>query len=215
MTRQAWLTAALLVLGGCASSSSSTTSAGKGSAGAPLASTSLSAAEGNVMIEAYGKTTYAALNGDSLEGPRVNVAIQGGTAKGEAYGAPVELALAQEKVEGKVGGEPIELQLQPTKGGLRVDGTYRGRESSYAFSPNTLSGNVAACRYDLKRSNRSSASNSAGTGGSGLGTDYKGQRDCEGKPSTEVKVTLPSGFERLAPAQQATILGLMLEHPTE
>ncbi|MBF5043120.1 hypothetical protein FGE12_12045 [Aggregicoccus sp. 17bor-14] len=211
MKRQAWMTAALLAVCGCASSSSSS----KGSTGAAVASTGLSEATGNVMVEAYGKTRYVALEGNTLKGPQVNVEVQGGTAKGEAYGAPVDLALAQGTVQGKVGEEPIRLQLQPTKGGLRADGLYRGRESSFSFSPNTLSGNVATCRYDLKRSNRSNAYNSAGTGGSGLGTDYKGERDCEGKPSTDVKVTLPSGFERLAPAQQATILGLMLERAME
>ncbi len=208
MAHQGWLSVALLVLCACAST------AGSSSSGASPSSTSLDEAEGNLMIEVHGKTTYAELRGNALKGPQVDVTIEGGKARGEAYGAPVELSLAQGAVTGEVDAQPTRLQLQPTQGGLRAEGQFRGQQTAFSVSPNTLSGNVATCRYDLKRSNRGSAFGSAGVGGSGLGVDYKGERSCAGQASTEVKVTLPSGFERLAAAQQATILGLMLGRPS-
>ena len=207
MAHQGWMSAALLTLCACASTAGSSSSASPGS-------TSMDEAEGNLMIEAHGKTTYAELSGNALKGPQVDVTIESGKAKGEAYGAPVELALTQGQVTGEVGSKPTQLQLQPTQGGLRAQGQFRGEQTAFSVSPNTLSGNVATCRYDLKRSNRGSAFGSAGVGGSGLGVDYSGERSCAGQPATEVKVTLPSGFERLAAAQQATILGVMLGRPS-
>lgn len=205
MTRQLWMTAALFALGACASTPAT------GGSGAAPANPSLDEAAGDVVvIEPDGRTSYATLQGTTMKGREVSVTLEGDTARGEAFGAPVNLSLAQGQLTGEVGAQQTSLQLEPTQGGIRAQGLFRGEQSEFSVSPNMLTGNVASCRYDLKRSSRGNAFGGAGAGGSVAAVDYKGQRSCAGGQPAKVTVKLPSGFERLAPAQQATILGLML-----
>ena len=203
MTRRLWM-AVLLTLCACATSSQS---------GGTAASTSLAEAEGDILIEADGRFTNASIQGNTLKGMQLDVNLEQGTARGTAHGEPVELTLQGGQVVGKVGAGETRLQLEPRSGGVSAEGMVSGQRSSFKISSNMLSGTVAACSYDLQRSNRASAAGTVGVGGSGVGIDYKGARRCADAGESKVTVTLPSGFDRLAPAQQATILSLVLMRP--
>lgn len=202
MTRPLWKTAALLALCACASTPKSPGPAA-GAAG-------LAEAQGGVLVEASGRQTSANITGNTLSGPQLSVQMDAEAARGEAWGAPLDLLLKPDGVLGKAGSGETQLQLQPKTGGLRAEGVFSGQPTSFEISSNTLSGSFAACSYDLKRSNRASTLGNTGVGGSGAGTEYRGERTCPGSELTSVKVTLPPGFERLGLAHQATILELML-----
>lgn len=204
MTRRSWM-AVLLALCACATSSSSS--------GKPAAGETLAEAEGDILVGAEGRFISTSIHGNTLRGGKVDVTLEPGTARGTARGAAVDLSLAQGEVVGAVGERETRLRVQSQSGGLSAEGLLFGQPSSFKLSPNVLAGNFASCRYDLQRSNRASAAGGVGVGGSGVGVDYSGEHRCGGAAQRRITVTLPSGFDELTPAQQATILSLVLMEP--
>jgi hypothetical protein len=205
--RLSLLLAPLVLLCGCATSSSSGAPASSGGTGG----SGSAVGNGNITVNAAGRSTSALFEGNSLTAPNVSVAVTEDAARGRVATAPVDLTLKKGEVVGVVGQQgQTKLQVQQQAGGLVAQGKFAGSPSALLFTPQKLEGRFLQCTYVLQRAAAPAAGTATGGSGGGGELTYEGKRNCVGAQNNITTVRLPATFTQLSPERQATILNLVL-----
>ncbi|MBF5043101.1 hypothetical protein FGE12_11945 [Aggregicoccus sp. 17bor-14] len=223
-TRRLLLLVSLATLCGCATPSSqgaspgassggsAAPSSGTGGSGSAASSASGSGAkvEGNIVVNAAGRATSGQLKDGTLTAPQVSVSVDPKAARGRIAGATVDLTLSDSEVVGQVGSNTTRLQFAQQGGQLMAKGMFAGSGSQLLLTPQKLEGQFLKCTYVLQRAGAAAGSATGGSGGAGGELSYEGKRNCAGSREVPATVSLPAGFTGLSPAEQVTLLNLVL-----
>ena len=94
-----------------------------------------------------------------------------------------------------MGGQLTRLRLQEQDGVTQARGNFLGTLMNLSLGPQSLSGSVGRCGYDLKATPE--------------GT-YEGSRSCGGMPQRPVVLSLPSALTQQGPAMTLATLAIVL-----
>jgi hypothetical protein len=155
------------------------------------------AAQGDEYL--YLRTPNAAISarvtGDSVVGPDLQLARDGKTLRGRAFGQTVFLGLNGKELGGTVGSELTRLSFEDRDNALEAQGTFHGSLARLRITSEGLSGTVGACSYDLKATQ---------------GGDYMGSRSCGGPPERPVILSIPHALTDQGAAMTLATLALFL-----
>ena len=128
------------------------------------------------------------LEDDRLFGPDLEISRLPEGYRGRVGGVFVDLRVTGRQVSGWVGFKPTQLQVDEQPQGLIVTGVYAGHWGRLDLSADRLTGTVGGHAYDLRRS-------------------PSGSRWYQ---SARGELALPGGLSRLAAADRAILLALVL-----
>ncbi|PTL84503.1 hypothetical protein [Vitiosangium sp. GDMCC 1.1324] len=140
----------------------------------------------------------ARVNEDSVSGPDVQLNRDGKTVRGRAFGQTVFLGLNGQELGGTVGSELTRMSFEDKGGTTRARGTFYGRLAELNLSPESLTGTVGRCGYDLKATQEGS---------------YVGSRSCGGSPERPVTLEIPPALAKQGTAMTLATLALILGTP--
>ncbi|QRN96586.1 hypothetical protein JRI60_47605 [Archangium violaceum] len=156
------------------------------------------AAQGGVQY-LYLRTPNAAITArvteDSVIGPDLQLARDGKTLRGRAFGRTVFLGLNGQELGGTVGSELTRLSFEHKGNEIEATGSFHGDIARMNITPERFTATVGPCSYDLK---------STRDGG------YMGSRSCGGSPERPVLLAIPPALAQQGPAMTLATLGLIL-----
>ncbi|MBU8895781.1 hypothetical protein DRW03_20830 [Corallococcus sp. H22C18031201] len=112
-----------------------------------------------------------------ISSPQFQLGMDSNSMRGRAYGRTVDLSLNQEKgeVTGSFGQSPVNLKVTENANTLEAKGFFAGQPSNLKISPDTLTGTVGRCSYQLKQQDAL----------------YQGSRSCGRGVENPVSVSIP------------------------
>jgi hypothetical protein len=154
--------------------------------------------EGHLTLVSGGSANEIKLEGRNLFGPRLNVSFYEDGYRGQYdHQQVVDLRpVGDAKIVGSVAGQPTDLSIEEGPAGLRVRGLYKGRVSSFVFTPRRLQGMIGDCSYSLQVYR-------------GDPNTYFGGRAC-GSGGGGTRLTLPEAFEARPARERVLALALLL-----
>ncbi|WNG13845.1 hypothetical protein [Cystobacter fuscus] len=137
----------------------------------------------------------ARITGDSITSADIQLTRQGQELRGRMFGRVVFLGLEADEVGGTVGDQLTRLHLQERDGVTQARGNFLGTLMNLSLGPQSLTGSVGRCGYNLKVTPE--------------GT-YQGSRSCGGTPQRPVVLSLPPALTQQGPAMTLTTLAILL-----
>jgi hypothetical protein len=147
----------------------------------------------------YLRTPNAAITArvteDSVVGPDLQLARDGKTLRGRAFGRTVFLGLNGQELGGTVGSELTRLSFEHKGNEIDATGSFHGDIARMNITPESFTATVGPCSYDLKATK---------DGG------YVGSRSCGGPPQRPVVLAIPPALAQQGTAMTLATLGLIL-----
>ena len=107
--------------------------------GAPAAALVSVSTSNTLELQVGERVLHVRASRKDISGPRIQLRLSPSGLRGNAYGSPVRLRWAGDRVVGEVGPDALQLEVRQVPEGVVVRGAFAGQESNLRIWPTTLS----------------------------------------------------------------------------
>jgi len=111
-----------------------------------------------------------------ISSPDLQLGFGGDALRGRAFGRPINVTLDDARIRGIYGSGPVDLKMTQEEGALRAKGTFGGQLTDFRVTPQTFTGDVGRCSYQLTASEEGR---------------YQGWRSCLAGLENPVSLSIP------------------------
>ncbi|QSQ20942.1 hypothetical protein JY651_37845 [Pyxidicoccus parkwayensis] len=87
---------------------------------------------------------------EGLSSPELQLGLTENALRGRAFGQPIDVTLKEDHVGGIYRGGPVNLKLTEEGDTLQAKGSFGGQITNFKVSPESITGTVGRCSYQLK-----------------------------------------------------------------